>query len=136
MNNAPPSILPPLMSDPCSFQLVQALRILHHAHGNGRSIMDFIRQDIRMRPHLSLAFAPTDIVSLEESSPEDRKKGAPPFIMTVSMLALYGAASPLPTFYTEDLLEEQRQDRSAARDFLDIVNQPFYEAFIWRGWVR
>lgn len=44
----------------------------------------------------------------------------------VTFLALYGSSSPLPTFYTEDLLDEAKEDSSACRDFLDIFNQLLY----------
>jgi type VI secretion system protein ImpH len=32
----------------------------------------------------------------------------------------------LPTFYTEDLIDEESQDESASRDFIDIVNQHLF----------
>ena len=37
--------------------------------------------------------------------------------------------TPLPTWYTEDLIEEKRLDESASRDFLACLSGPFYHLF-------
>ena len=44
------------------------------------------------------------------------------FAITATNLGLYSTMGPLPTLYTEDLLEEARCDKSVSRDFLDILN--------------
>ena len=49
--------------------------------------------------------------------------------MTATFLGLYGHASPLPTFYTEDLLEDETSDEPATRDFLDIFNHRLFALF-------
>ncbi len=41
-------------------------------------------------------------------------------------MGLYGSASPLPTFYTEELLDDYRNDMSAAKAFFDLVGQIFF----------
>lgn len=51
------------------------------------------------------------------------------YSMTVTFLSLYGASSPLPTFYTEELIEEAREDRDDSRAFLDIFNQALYTLY-------
>ncbi len=56
-------------------------------------------------------------------------KEYPSYELTATFLALYGTASPLPTFYTEELIEEARNDRSGSRDFLDIFNQALYTLY-------
>jgi type VI secretion system protein ImpH len=121
-----------LLADPRSFTLQQAVRILFHVHGRDRSIMQFISEDLRIRPHLSLGFPPTDIVALEEIKRGDRSL----FRLTVSMLGLYGASSPLPDFYTEELLQEQAEDRSGSRNFLDLLNSGIYHLFLWAACFR
>lgn len=74
---------------------------------------------LRIRSQLSLAFPCADVASIE--------KNAGGYQMTVTFLGLYGPASPLPTFYTEQLLDEALSDLSTTRDFLDVVNQRIYE---------
>jgi type VI secretion system protein ImpH len=79
---------------------------------------------IRVRPDLSFAFPGTDIVSIEE-----RPNVPGRFLITATFLGLYGASSPLPAFYTEDLLDEQSQEGSVSRDFLDIFNSRLYDLY-------
>jgi type VI secretion system protein ImpH len=85
---------------------------------------------IRVRPHLSLDFPGTDIVKVEELD-EDHAY----FRITATFLGLYGSSSPLPTFYTEDLIEEEREGRNATREFLDIINQQFYTTY-FQAWEK
>ncbi|WP_165176430.1 type VI secretion system baseplate subunit TssG [Desulfovibrio sp. ZJ369] len=140
----PGGVLECLFADPSSFSFVQAVRVLHAAYGAGESVMDFLRARVRVRPHLSLAFPPRDVVSLERISPggtpaPDGAAGqslGDTFRITVSVMGLYGAASPLPTFYTEDLLAEAREDGAAGRDFLDVLNAGLFGLFLWGGWFR
>ncbi len=94
------------------------------------------QQAIRVRPELSLAFPGTDIISVEEI---DRDGDQAPIQMryqiTTAFLGLYGASSPLPTFYTEDLLDEDREDSSVSRDFIDIINTPLY-SLLFQVWSK
>ena len=76
---------------------------------------------VRVRPELSLSFPAADIAGIEK-----REEG---YLVTARFLGLYGSASPLPTFYTEELLDEAAADASATREFLDIVNHRLYTLF-------
>src|SRR5919108_3991821 len=76
---------------------------------------------VRVRPELSLAFPAADIAGIEK-----RGEG---YLVTARFLGLYGPASPLPTFYTEELLDEAAADACATREFLDIVNHRLYNLF-------
>jgi type VI secretion system protein ImpH len=79
---------------------------------------------IRIRPNLSLAFPPADITSIEEQQGEE-----PAFLITANFLGLYGHSSPLPTFYTEELIDEASLDESVSRDFLDIYNHRLFTLY-------
>jgi type VI secretion system protein ImpH len=109
------------------FSFVQALRMLRCLMSEtcgGNLDEETIGRSIRVRPQLSLNFPDTDIASIEEI-PRD-----PPFVLlTVTFLGLYGVSSPLPTFYTEDLIDEKIEEVTVVRDFLDIINAPFYRLF-------
>ena len=95
------------------------------------------QQAIRVRPELSLAFPGTDLISVEETEINDDL--APDMQMryqiTTGFLGLYGTSSPLPTFYTEDLLDEAREDSSVSRDFIDIINTPLY-SLLFQTWSK
>lgn len=104
--------------------LGQALRLLERAHTDaGDSLPPFTR-DVFVRPHLSLAFPAADITDVQ--APEAPDTPPPAWRLTTTLLGLYGTMGPLPTFYTEELLEEARNDDSLTRDFLDIINNHFY----------
>ena len=113
------------------FSFVQALRLLRYLvrreEGPGLEEEELERL-IGVRPALCLDFPGTDIESIEQD-PETAVR----FRVTANFFGLYGASSPLPTFYTEDLLQEQNEERSITRDFLDIINAPLYR-LLFRAW--
>lgn len=117
--------LPDLLAQPRQFTFLQAMRLLRRTLDvppGGDAEAEFERR-IRVRPRLSLAFATTDLDTIERMEDDD---GTARYRITANMLGLYGADAPLPTFYTEDLFEEAREDESASRDFIDIFNAPLY----------
>lgn len=87
------------------FSFLQALRLIQ-----GR-----LPGRVRIRPVLSLAFAGSDVIRIDQE-PDG-------VLISISFLGLYGPAAPLPTFYTEELIEERLAELSVGRDFLDIFNQ-------------
>ena len=109
------------------FQVIRLLRLLcggpEKPKEEGRK-----RGNIRVRPDLSLGFPAADIAKVEERGIEGSG-----FRVTATFLGLYGTSSPLPTFYTEDLLEEASEDQSATRDFLDVINDRLYD-LLFRCW--
>lgn len=94
------------------FQAVRLLRLFGKTGGHAEDML-------RTRPQLTLGFPETDIDRIER-----RPQGG--YRITANFFGLYGVASPLPTYYTEDLLDEQREGRQATRDFLDIVHHAMY----------
>lgn len=111
-----------LLKNPQSFSFIQVLRILSKKVGRENFF-----EKVDIRPDLSMAFPSTDIVSIE-------KKGSK-YIITVSFLGLYGVSSPLPAFYTEELIQEYNNDKSVKRDFIDVLNKRVYE-FYFELWLR
>ncbi len=83
-----------------------------------------VAKAIRVRPELSMHFPGTDITEISEIS-----SGSDNFLITATFLGLYGVSSPLPTFYTEDMIDESLRDITVTRDFIDIINSPFYRLF-------
>lgn len=146
----PAAVLQRLLERPKPFTFFQAVRLLMQAHAHEwESTGDFLRHGLAIRPELSLAHPETDITDLKRcDQPEPAPAhaaasgqetgtagragtaaghaGKPHYAMTVTFLALYGASSPLPSFYTEELIEEARNDHDESRRFLDIFNQSLY----------
>jgi len=114
-----------------TFAFFQALRLIRFFLVREKGLergQDPIKEFVRIRPHLSLAHPPTEIEHIEELPGE-----TPAYLMTANFLGLYGESSPLPSFYTEDLLDEPPENESATRDFYAILNYPLYLLFnqIW-----
>lgn len=105
------------------FSYFQAMRLLH-LFGNARGMP---ADTLRIRPKLGLGFPDSDIESIEP-----RQDGG--YRVTANFFGLYGVASPLPTYYTEDLFDEEREGRHATRDFLDIIHYAMYPLLFdaWR----
>jgi type VI secretion system protein ImpH len=111
-----------LFEQSSKFSFVQAIRLLELGSKNKK---DDLETKIRVHPRLSLDFPNSDIVDIKQK--DDIVK------LTVTFMGLYGESSPLPTFYTESLLDEELEDESVMRDFIDIFNIPIYQAYfeVW-----
>ncbi len=81
---------------------------------------------LRVRPFLSLGFPAADISNITEQQFGDHQR----YLIEATFLGMYGISSPLPSFYTEDLLYEVSDDITVTRDFLDILNTVTYQLFI------
>ncbi len=112
------------------FSFFQALRLLRRLAKEGERSSAVGGGKIKVHPHLSLAFPPADIARIEEN-PEDPLS----FTVTATFLGLYGSSSPLPNFYTEDLLAEAMEEETVTRDFIDIFNQRLY-SLLYQCWVK
>jgi hypothetical protein len=90
--------------------------------------------NIRVRPHLSLGFPDNDIERIERMRGAAADGSEDAYRVTASFFGLYGVSSPLPTFYTEDLLDDEREGRHARRDFFDILHGALYPQLFdaWR----
>lgn len=104
------------------FQAYRLLRLLAGREGVTA------QEAIRVRPRLGLGFPQTDLQGIEEH-------GRQRYHVTANFLGLYGVDSPLPTFYTEDLLNEQADGYAVNREFLDIFAQSIYPMF-FDAWLK
>jgi len=93
------------------FDFFQAIRLLNRIPG----------RRLRIRPDTSLGFPASDIANIQEKPDEQE------FLITATFLGLYGSSSPLPTFYSKDLLGE---DSTVARDFIDILHHQLFDLLV------
>lgn len=115
-----------LLKEGHSFSFFQVMRLLSllcqdaaHNLSNGTPEQDAIR----IRPKLSLAFPAADVDRIEEISDQEKTR----FQVTANFLGLYGTSSPLPTFYTENLMDEAAGDESVTREFIDVINHRLFQ---------
>ena len=127
-----PELKRDLLARGYAYSFFQALRLLRHLHRDESSQkVDDSEAAIRVRPMLSLAFPASDIERIEAVPDDD----SPGYRISTTFMGLYGTSSPLPTFYTEDLLDELSRDESVSRDFLDIFNHRLY-TLLFQGWQK
>ena len=108
-----------------SFSFFQVMRLLHLLcrDSSGMESAETLEFDsIRVRPKLSLAFPASDVDRIEEIENKEKVR----FQVTANFLGLYGTSSPLPTFYTEELMDEAADDESVTREFIDVINHRLF----------
>ena len=90
------------------------------------------KEVIRFRPEASLGFASSDVAEIEE---ESFREGSPRrFQVTTTFMGLYGTTSPLPIFYTEEILWKER-DEDPLRKFFDIFHHRLISLF-YSSWLK
>ena len=127
-----------LLKEAHRFSFFQAVSLLERANpdavpvgGDGPAS----REVVRFRPEVELGFPPSSMSAVElvetrgvYGEEESRYR------ITSFLMGLYGAQSPLPNHYAEDILREQISD-STVRDFLDIFHHRIYSLF-YRAWQK
>lgn len=108
------------------FQAIRLIRRFYTGNGNRPSGDGGGPIALKIRPNLSLSFPSSNVESIEES-----QDGT--FTLTSNILGLYGTGSPLPTFYTEELMEDVNRGTTATKDFLDALNHRVYE-LLYDSW--
>lgn len=105
------------------YSYFQAVRLLGLYGRGGKH-----QENLRVRPKLALGFPENDIDAIEATADGGYR-------ITANFFGLYGVASPLPTYYTEDLFEEEREGRHVTREFLDIVHYAMYP-LLFEAWSK
>lgn len=118
----PVDALGPLLSEGHRYAFFQAMRLLRLHLGE-----EVFTQAVRVRPALSMSFPENDIEEIEKEDGQLR--------ITANFFGLYGVTSPLPTFYTEDLIDEHLDGGSNSRDFLDILHAVLYP-LLFKAWEK
>lgn len=117
-------LLQDLQEQASQYSFFQAVRLLRQHLGDENAL----RERLRIRPALTLAFPESDLAAIERTDEGQ-------FHIQANFFGLYGVTSPLPTFYTEDLIHEAMQGYSARRDFIDIVHAALYP-LLYEAWEK
>lgn len=88
------------------------------------------QEGIRFEPELSMEFATADLTGLARTA---GPAGSPRFVLSTTFLSLYGAHSPLPTYFTEQLLYQEEE--SLQRKFIDLFHHRILSLF-YRVWTK
>lgn len=141
------SLIWELLLNPQRYEFYMAVKLLRAFWG------DSLR--ITTKPNLTLGFNANDIAGIEaydltrpEISFDRRINGyrkltpqmlmdayadavSPPveFVFYVNFLGLFGSSSPLPIYYTEEVMQDEGDDNPCTADFLSLINAPVYRAY-------
>jgi type VI secretion system protein ImpH len=112
------------------FQLVQLLERYHHPAARVGGCGPAAGEMIRFRAESSLGFPAADVSGLESISESPDR-----FRITTTFFGLYGTTSPLPAFYSEQILWREQEGNQAARDFLDVFHHRLL-SLLYRSWLK
>jgi len=122
-----------LLKEGFRFSFFQAVRLLQYGLPGAVPVGHqgpVGKEVIRFRPVLDLAFASSDVAKVTETPVRD---GLPRYEVATTFLSIYGAVSPLPTYFTEELLGQD--DDSLQREFLDLFHHRAISLF-YRVWEK
>ena len=107
------------------YQAIRLLSRLTEIKGQGDSDLP----PLRIHPELSLDYPYSDIKWIKE-----RAQGQG-YEMETTFFGLYGVSSPLPGFYTEELFDDEWEEETAARGFLDVIHHRLYP-LLYQAWLK
>lgn len=111
------SVKKELFEKPYDFSFFQGMRILEQIFpaSMDQDNESEISKAITIKSYITLSPSPSDIQNLEIISKTQVR-------LTINLLSLAGIQGPLPTAYTELVIDRLRQKDTGLNDFLDIFN--------------
>jgi len=129
------ALLSELLARGRQFDFYQAVRVLLALHPDavtpGRQGPP-TKEAVRFCANPSLGFPASDVERVERETASGT--ALPPYAMTVNFLGLIGPASPLPAYYTEEVIRADA-DTAMARHFLDMFHHRL-TSFVYRSWEK
>lgn len=86
---------------------------------------------LNVRPELSFDYPSSDISNIHVVDGENGKE----YSINTTFMGLYGVSSPLPAYFTEELLDDEWNDIKAPREFLDVIHQHLYP-LLYKAWLK
>lgn len=121
------SILDKLLTEPKSFNFYQAIRLIGHLIKNEARKGE--KGNLDIIPQLSLAFPQSDISDIKVDNDNH-------YTVIATFFSLYGTTSPLPTFYTEQLIQDDDSfDSLEVKCLLDIFHKRLYK-LLFNAWSK
>ncbi len=110
------SLITALIARAPEYEFHQALRVLAWAAGD---TVDDLRRAIKIRPRLALGYPEKDVVNVVPVDSDHWR-------VETSRLGLYGVATALPPWYTENLIGDYTERMPEPRAFLDMLHAHLY----------
>ena len=84
---------------------------------------------LRIQPELNLDYPQSDNTEVS------RDDASGNYQITTTFFGLYGVSSPLPGFYTEELLDDEWDEVSARKGFFDVIHNHLYP-LLYQAWLK
>ncbi|MDR1084135.1 MAG: type VI secretion system baseplate subunit TssG [Deltaproteobacteria bacterium] len=108
-----------LLKDPRSFSYFQALRLLFLANQDRfSSLSEMINNGLKITASTDLAFPASDLTAVNEYNDG--------YDLTVTFMGLCGAASPLPPFYAQEILDDVLNEDYSSDQLINLISLPSY----------
>lgn len=121
-----------LLANSTAYDYFQAVRMIgllgRRLSKNGAGSDNY---KLKVSPKLSLDYPSSDISDIHVADREDGKE----YSIHTTFMGLYGVSSPLPTYFTEELLDDEWNDIKAPKEFLDVIHQHLYP-LLYKAWLK
>lgn len=120
-------LIPHLLEHPQGFDLFQAISLLERegmAEGHAALGSDDGTEAVRLSSHVSLGFEASDIRQARRGATTGEA-----FTLSTPVLSLLGQGGPLPSAFTELVIERNAAKDFATSDFLDILHHRLLSLF-------
>jgi type VI secretion system protein ImpH len=84
--------------------------------------------NIRIQPELNLDYPQNDIADISKLDDDQ-------YQITTTFFGLYGVSSPLPGFYTEELIDDECDELENCKRFLDVIHNHLYP-LLYQAWLK
>ena len=131
-----PGIIKNILSNAKQYDFFNVVSSIQRAHPEaldvgGRDLPN--KEIIRFTPTLSLGFPGSEVSAV---GVQEDKDGNSRFTISSNVMSIYGHASPIPAYYTEQLIAHERDDdNTIPRKFLDIFNHRIL-SLLYRSWQK
>lgn len=110
-----------LVANSREYDFYQVVRLLQRLQEGQEEVVP-----LRYRPVLGLERSESDVAEMKGDA-------ATGYQIAPTFMSLYGASSPLPVWYTSELIEDEWNDSTGPRDLLDLLHQQIYP-LLYSAW--
>jgi len=111
-----------------SYDFYQAVKLLNKIVGEKPATQDS-KPCLRIQPELNLDYPQSDIAEINHDTASGN------YQITTTFFGLYGVSSPLPGFYTEELLDDEWDEIRGRKDFFDVIHNHIYP-LLYQAWLK
>ncbi len=111
-----------------AYDFYQAVKLLHRLAPT-QPAEPKATATLRIQPELNLDYPQADIAAIGR----DAANGG--YHVTTTFFGLYGVSSPLPGFYTEELLDDEWDELGSRKAFFDIIHNQIYP-LLYQAWLK